>query len=140
VSVVVLIAGLAAGFFVGRATKADPPADLASASAVTLMTDFRNAVDSGDAQRIAQLFTTDAVSVGPGDQASTPTVLVGATRIADSLASLRSTIGLRFTNPGTALQHGDYVTQTVDIGEQPGILVVQLKNGKIQNQWLMVTS
>lgn len=76
-----------------RATKADPPADLASASAVTLMTDFRNAVDSGDAQRIAQLFTTDAVSVGPGDQASTPTVLVGATRIADSLASLRSTIG-----------------------------------------------
>jgi hypothetical protein len=68
-----------------------------------------------------------------------PPCSLGATRIADSLASLRSTIGLRFTNPGTALQHGDYVTQTVDIGEQPGILVVQLKNGKIQNQWLMVT-
>jgi hypothetical protein len=136
-SVVLLVVGLGAGFLVGRATKADPPADLATTSAVTLMSDFAKAVNTGNAKAIAALFTADAVSVGPGDTPEDVTVAVGAQRIAESLASLRDGLGFRITNPGTALQRGQYVTQPVDLAEEPGVIVLEIKNGKIKNMWFV---
>lgn len=135
-SVVLLIAGLAGGFLVGRATKADPPADLASTSAVAVMNDFARALNKGDVQAIAALFTADAVSVGPDDTPEGVTVAVGAQRIGDSLASLNELLGLRITNPGTAVQHGSWVSQPVDILERPGFHMVQLVDGKIAYQVL----
>lgn len=134
-SVVLLIVGLGAGFLVGRATKADPPADLASTSAVTVMNDFAAAVNFGDAKVIAAFFTEDAVSVSPDDQGAT--VTVGSQRIGETLASLRDILGMRITDPGTAVQRGSWVSQPVDILGEPGYLVAQLVDGKIAYQVMM---
>lgn len=135
-SVVLLVVGLGAGFLVGRVTKADPPADLASTSAVTLMNDFARAVNMGDAKAIAALFTEDAVSVGPGQKAEPTTELVGAQRIADSLASL-SDLGLRITDPGTAVQGGTWVSQPVNIVDTTGFILVQVIDNKIDYQVML---
>ncbi len=136
-SVVLLIVGLGAGFLVGRATKADPPADLASTSAVAVMNDFAEAVNRGDASAIAAFFTEDAISVLPDEAPQGVTVAAGAQRIGDSLASLNELLGVRITGPGTAVQNGAWVTQPVEISDRPGFNVVQLVDGKIAYQVLV---
>lgn len=136
ISVVLLVVGVAAGFFVGRATKADPPADLASASAVAVLNDYAAVFNSGDAKAIAELFTEDAVSVGPDEEVGAM-VVMGQQRIGEALASLRDILGMRITNPGTAIQRGSWVSQPVEILGENGFMVMHLVDGKIAYQMVM---
>lgn len=63
--------------------------------------------------------------------------MVGAERIGASLASMNELLGLRITNPGTAVQHGSWVSQPVDILDSTGYIVSQLVDGKISYQMLV---
>ena len=139
ISVLLLVVGLGAGLFIGRATKADtaPPADLAKTSVTAMLTDLTNAVNAGDATQIATFYATDATmtTVAPAPFGWTVT---GNTKIADTLQGLQRNTAFSIGDVGTAIQRGSMVAQATTWSGASGLVVYELgTDGKIVNQWVI---
>lgn len=139
ISVLLLIVGLGAGLFIGRATKADtaPPADLAKTSVTTMLTGLTSAVNAGDAARIATFYATDATltTVAPAPFGWTVT---GNTKIADTLQGMQRNAAFNISEVGTAIQRGSMVAQATTWSGASGVVLYELgTDGKIVNQWVI---
>src|SRR5690242_14896231 len=101
-SVALLLLGLGAGFLVGRVTKTDtaPPSDLAGVTITKMLDDYVQAVNGGDATKIATFFAPDATLT---DTTRTGGYVVqGNTKIAAAMASWHP-LGFELTKGGTAI-------------------------------------
>lgn len=135
----VLAVGLAGGFFLGRSTKADLPSDLAPTSVTTLLANHMKAFNRGDAAQIASFYATDATVTHVS--ATDPWTMKGSAKIGEAFASLATIVGMRVSNPGTAVQRGELIVQPMAGGPYPDsdIYVYEIRNGKIQNEWIVST-
>lgn len=133
--VIVLIVGLVGGFFIGRYTKADLPSDLAPTSVTTLLTNHMKAFNRGDAAQIASYYATDATVTHVS--ASDPWTVKGSTKIGEAYASISKMLGMRMSNPGTAVQRGQLVVQPMSGSPSNDVYVYEITNGKIQNVWIV---
>lgn len=141
ISVLLLVVGLGAGLFIGRATKADtaPPADLATTSVTTMLTDLTNAVNAGDRTQIATFYATDATltSVAPDPFGWTVT---GNTMIVQTLMGMQRDVAFNIGDIGTAIQRGSTVAQATTWSGGTGVVLYELGNdGKIVKEWVIGT-
>lgn len=132
-SVVLLIVGLGAGFFVGRVTKADLPSGLATTTTTQLLEDYVKAVNAGDAVKIADLFATDARFTDTTRYDGY--TMSGNLDIAQAMVTWQQQ-GFRVNAGGTTIQQGEFVAH-YDSTVGPSMAVYQIKNGKIQNVWIV---
>lgn len=142
-SVILLVVGLAAGFLVGRATVPEaeapaPPADLAGTTATRFLSEYVAVVNAGDEAWIAPFYKADAtLSSNVPWMSDEPWLVTGDRAIASAIGSWWDYQGFRLDNAGTAIQKGDLVMQSYDSVFGPAMMVFQLDNGKIVNQWIL---
>ena len=136
-SVALLLVGLAAGFFAGRATapETELPADLADSTVTMMLDDYLAASNSGDATRIAEFFAPDATFTDTTKDGS-GYVMEGNTRIAEAIASWDE-LGFEGSEPGTAIQNGEFVARYSISSVGEAMAVYQVRDGKIQNLWIV---
>jgi hypothetical protein len=135
-SVILLIVGLGAGFLVGQATKADTvlPSDLAGTTVTQMLDRYAEAVNAGDATKIASFFATNATFTDATKDGGY--VIEGNTKIAEAIASWHP-LGFQVSDFGTAIQNGNYVAQYHISSADAIMAVYQLEDGKFQNAWMV---
>jgi hypothetical protein len=135
-SVILLVVGLGAGFLVGQVTKADTvlPSDLAGTTVTQMLDDYMAAVNAGDATKIASFFATDATFTDTTKDDGY--VVEGNTEIAETMASWHP-LGFQVSDPGTAIQNGEYVAQYHISSVDAVMAVYQIEDGKFQNVWIV---
>ena len=136
-ALILLLVGLGSGVLLGRATKGNPapPANLAE-PAVSAMIDHQiEAVNSGDAARIAPFYAENATLTDIGNEYAAP--VKGSAEIAKALAGDVQLFGPFLHKPGTLVQANTFVTYAGSWGDVTGgVVVYELdSNGKILNQW-----
>lgn len=132
-SAALLVLGLAAGFLVGRVTKADPPSDLANATITKMLDDYAQAVNGGDVTTIKAFFTPNATMTDT--TRSGGYTVQGDTKIAEAIASWH-TLGFEISKGGTAIVNGDLVAQKSNSVVGPAMAVYQISGGKFLNIWM----
>jgi hypothetical protein len=136
-SVVLLLVGLAAGVLVGRATAPEQelPADLAPRQLSDFLERQGEAVNSGDATRIAEFYAEDATLTDIGNIYAKP--VEGRAEIAEVMAKNVALLGPFAGDAGTPIARGSFVTFVSTWGDvAAGVIVFELDaDGKILNQW-----
>ena len=133
VALLLLALGFAAGAVTMRLTD-DEPVGLASESDVALIEDNFAASNADDEAALAATYSADAVFfiIRAGVQ-------LGTYEFAKGIASaLSGTTGLALTSE--VVQHGDYASATYSEAGTEGVMVVEIVNGKIDNQWIFIDS
>lgn len=135
-SVVLLLVGLAAGFLAGRASapETELPTDLADSTVTMMLDDYLEAFHSGDATQIAQFFAPDATFTDTTQDGGY--VMEGSTEIAQAIASWND-LGFEVSEPGTTIQNGEFVARYDISTIGPAMAVYQVRDGKIQNLWIV---
>ena len=136
-AVIMLMLGLAGGFFVGRATSApDEVAGLATESVADLLARRVEVLNGGDAALLAAFYAEDAV-LEERDQ-DPPVITDGAQAIARHLAGYQS-MGFRVASESAAVQYGPYASEELSwSGGAGGTVAYRFDEaGKIAHQWVL---
>jgi hypothetical protein len=126
---------LALGFAAGALTMQlveEEPAGLADESVVSLIESNIAASNADDEAALAATYSPDAELFFIRDG-----VELGSFEFAKGIAAQMSgTTDLALTSE--VVQHGDYASAGYTEGESDGIMVVEVVNGKIDNQWIFI--
>jgi hypothetical protein len=130
-ALLLLALGFAAGALTMQAVDTEP-AGLAEDSVVALIEDSVTAANAGDEAAIEALFSPDAEVFFIDDG-----VVLGSYEFPDVIArELAGTTDLALTSE--VVQHGDYASVSYTEAETHGLMVVEILNGKIDNQWIFI--
>jgi ketosteroid isomerase-like protein len=136
-AVALLVVGLGCGLLLGRVTKSNPPpaSDLARPSVSTMIKQQIDAINSGDAARIAPFYAENATLTDIGNPGAAP--IKGAAEIAKAMAGNVKLFGPFLHQPETVVQAETFVAYAGSWGDVTGgVVVFELdSDGKILNQW-----
>ena len=130
-ALLLLALGFAAGAVTMQAVDTEP-AGLADESVVALIERNIAASNADEEAALAATYSADAEFFIIRDG-----VQLGSYEFAKGIASaLSGTTELALTSE--VFQHGDYASATYPEGSSQGLLVVEIANGKIDNQWIFI--
>lgn len=130
-ALLLLALGFAAGALTMQALDTEPEG-LAEDSVVAVIEDSIDAMNAGDEAALAAIFSPDAEVFFIQDG-----VELGSYEFADVIArEMAGSTGLALTSE--VVQHGDYASAGYTEGETDGVMVVEVVNGKIDNQWIFI--
>jgi len=126
---------LALGFAAGALTMQvvdEEPAGLADESVVAVIEDSIDAMNADDEAALAAIFSSDAEVFFIKDG-----VELGSYEFANVIArEMAGSTGLALTSE--VIQHGDYASAAYTEAESAGVMVVEVLDGKIDNQWIFI--
>lgn len=93
------------------------------------------ALNRGDPAQMASFYASNATVTHVS--ASDPWTMKGSAQIGEAFASMQNLLGMRFSNPGTAVQRGDLVVLPMTAQPYDDVYVFEIRNSKIQNQWIV---
>ena len=132
-ALLLLALGFAGGALTMQAVDTEP-LGLADESVVAVIEDNIAASNADDEAALAATYSPDAEFFIIRDG-----VELGSYEFAKGIAgALSGTTGLALTSE--VVQHGDYASATYTEAGSEGVMVVEILNGKIDNQWIFIDS